>query len=185
MLLLTSSPFYRTVASAVVVPGQESPPEGLKRRQRSETSEASKRPRLDQGLPDGEAQGSDAAAVVKEKADDAPSEADARSNRRRTGQEEEKRRGKRLFGALLGTIGKFQKETASQRARSSAVKRKEAEEKLQEKLKAQTEELDERKKKEDDDFNLKRRTETREFEARAVCNSIGTSPPRRGCSIKV
>ena len=155
----------------MVVPGQESPPEGLKRRQRSETSEASKRPRLDQGLPDGEAQDPDAAAVVTEKADDAPPEADARSNRRRTGQEEEKRRGKRLFGALLGTIGKFQKETASQRARSSAVKRKEAEAKLQEKLKAQTEELDERKKKEDDDFNLKRRTETREFEARVVCDS--------------
>jgi len=89
-------------------------------------------------------------------------------DRRRSGLEEEKRRGKRLFGALLGTIGKFQQDSTSQRARSNAVKRKEVEAKLQEKLKAQTEELNERQKKEDNDFNLRRREETREFEERAV-----------------
>jgi Sec-independent protein translocase protein TatA len=69
---------------------------------------------------------------------------------------------------LLGTIGKFQKETSSVRARTNAVKRKEVEQKLQEKLKAQTEELDERRKREDEDLSLRKRVEAREFEKRAV-----------------
>ncbi|KAA8908862.1 pinin/SDK/memA/ protein conserved region-domain-containing protein [Sphaerosporella brunnea] len=99
-----------------------------------------------------------------------PAGGDSISEKRRriTGAEEEKRRGKRLFGALLGTIGKFQKETSSARARTTAVKRKEVEQKLQEKLKAQTEELDERRKREDEDFNLRKRVEAREFEERAM-----------------
>jgi hypothetical protein len=87
---------------------------------------------------------------------------------RRNGKEEERKRGKRLFGALLGTIGKFQKETTSVRARSNAVKRREVEAKLQEKLKQQTEELDEKRKRESDDYNLRRRVEQRDFEERSV-----------------
>ncbi|KAF8244960.1 hypothetical protein K440DRAFT_495459, partial [Wilcoxina mikolae CBS 423.85] len=84
------------------------------------------------------------------------------------GIEEEKKRGKRLFGAILGTIGKFQKDSTSQRAKSNAVKRKEVETKLQQKLKARTEELDERQKKEDNNFNLRRKVENRDFEERAM-----------------
>jgi ATP-dependent Lon protease len=128
------------------VPGQEEEP--TKRRPSHSSPETAKRPRL--SIDNG-------------------SEATTADKRRRiTGAEEEKRRGKRLFGALLGTIGKFQKETSSVRARTNAVKRKEVELKLQEKLKAQTEELDERRKREDEDLSLRKRVEAREFEKRAV-----------------
>jgi hypothetical protein len=84
------------------------------------------------------------------------------------GNEEERRRGKRLFGALLGTIGKFKQDSSSARARNSAVKRREVEAKLQEKLKQQTNEIDERRKKEDQNVNLRRRMEQRGFDERAV-----------------
>lgn len=97
------------------------------------------------------------------------------SARRRTGLEEEKKRGKRLFGALLGTIGKFQKDSTSARARSSAVKRSEVEAKMQEKMKAQTEELEGRRRQQDESLNLRRRVEARDFEERVVsgCRSLG------------
>lgn len=130
------------IASAVVVPDDNPTPDTTsrpKRRAESGSPETNKRARPD------------------------PSSA-----RRRTGLEEEKKRGKRLFGALLGTIGKFQKDSTTARARTNAVKRKEVEAKLQEKLKAQSEELDVRRRREDDDFNLRRRVESREFEQRVV-----------------
>jgi hypothetical protein len=180
----------RIIASAVVVPGQgrRSPPAGrVKRRQSvssANTAETSKRPRLnvkgghavdDQDSPsvrrthalDETVETTDQLDTTQTKLA-ASVESDILNSRRRDGLEEEKRRGKRLFGALLGTIGKFQKETTSQRARSTAVKRKEVEAKLQEKLKAQTEELDGLRKKEVDNFNLRRRVETRDLEERIV-----------------
>ncbi|CCX05119.1 Similar to Uncharacterized protein C26F1.02; acc. no. Q10492 [Pyronema omphalodes CBS 100304] len=131
-----------TVASAVVLP------ESTKRRASLDTPESSKRARLSPGPED--------------------SHAPERSERRKHGLEEEKKRGKRLFGALLGTIGKFQKDSSSVRARNSAVKRKEVEAKLQEKLKQQDEELDEKRRKEQDDYTLRKRVESRDFEERAV-----------------
>lgn len=107
-------------------------------------------------------------AKVKAESDDESSRPSRRPPRRATGKDEERKRGKRLFGALLGTIGKFQQDSSSARARTSAVKRREAEAKTQERLKQQTEEIDERRKKQDQDINLKRRMEQREFDERAV-----------------
>jgi hypothetical protein len=137
-----ANPAHRTVASAVVLP------ESTKRRASLDTPENSKRARQSPGPED--------------------SHAPERSERRKHGLEEEKKRGKRLFGALLGTIGKFQKDSSSVRARNSAVKRKEVEAKLQEKLKQQDEELDEKRRKEQDDYTLRKRVESRDFEERAV-----------------
>lgn len=48
------------------------------------------------------------------------------------------------------------------------MKRREVEDKLREKLKAQTEEIDERIKMEDENVNLRRRVEQRVFDERAV-----------------
>lgn len=152
----------RTIASAVVVPEHDDAmpsgsPERSKRRWpggAAVEAEAPKRQRLsDAGVGGGEA---------------GEGEPDTRENRRQKRMEEEKKRGKRLFGALLGTIGQFQKETTTRGARAAQVKRKEAEAKLQEKMKAQTEEIDERRKREDDVVNLRRRVESRDFEERAV-----------------
>ncbi|KAL7269043.1 hypothetical protein RUND412_008306 [Rhizina undulata] len=156
------------IASAVIVPSVEaSPPERMsKRRQSTGSPETSKRTRLheeESGIINDEAinrGGAETRAVA--------SGEHSRPSRRRSGAEEERNRGKRLFGALLGTIGKFQQDSSSARARNSAVKRREVEAKLQEKLKLQTEEIDERKKKEDDDINLRRRLEQREFNERAM-----------------
>ncbi|TGZ76698.1 hypothetical protein EX30DRAFT_344709 [Ascodesmis nigricans] len=85
-----------------------------------------------------------------------------------TNNDEEKRRGKRLFGALLGTIGQFKKETGTQRARSTAVKRMEVEEKMKEKLKAQNEELDEKRKRELEIEAWRRKRERRRWEKRVM-----------------
>lgn len=179
---------YRTIASAVIVPSEEDvgnyPPERLaKRRQSSRSLESTKRARLNHSSSikykdgeRGELQHESVAADVRAKeiaevkaeSDDESSRPSRRPPRRAAGKDEERKRGKRLFGALLGTIGKFQQDSTSARARTSAVKRREAEAKTQERLKQQTEEIDERRKRQDQDLNLKRRMEQREFDERAV-----------------
>ncbi|KAE9980697.1 hypothetical protein BLS_008404 [Venturia inaequalis] len=119
------------IASAIAVPGTveptpdtaaQSPGTGvsLKRRQSSTSENDSKRPRLSE---DGSTD-SPAPAKVAD---------DRREARRRSGQVEERKRGQRLFGALLGTL--------SQRATPSTSKRRaEIEQRQKEKLKQQTEE---------------------------------------------
>ncbi|KAF8464052.1 pinin/SDK/memA/ protein conserved region-domain-containing protein [Kalaharituber pfeilii] len=129
----------RTIASAVVVPG-DSPERLTKRRTSSSTVDRSKRPRIDTDL------GTRGEAML----------------------EQERKRGQRLFGALLGTIGKFQQDSQSARARNSANRRREIEEKLQAKLKAQNEELDERKRKESNVLREKMRREQKVFEEKAM-----------------
>ncbi|CUS09878.1 unnamed protein product [Tuber aestivum] len=133
----------RTIASAVVVPSDESP---RHKRRQSSSPEAAKRARIEANL-----------------APEKPTVKD-------TSKDEEKRRGRRLFGALLGTIGKFQADNSSARARNNAVKRREVEAKLQEKLKAQTEEIDEKLKREDEGINHRKMVEQRQFDERAVGN---------------
>lgn len=184
---------YRTIASAVIVPHEgevdASPPGRLtKRRQSSLSPESAKRARLNHNdrsssstkygdgdggkLQPGAATAADIKAEekteVKAESDDESSRASRRPPRRAAGKDEERKRGKRLFGALLGTIGKFQQDSSSARARTSAVKRREVEAKLQEKLKQQTDEIDERRKKEDQNINLRRKMEQRIFDERAV-----------------
>lgn len=174
---------HRTIVSAVIIPSEEGagtpPGRFAKRRQSFLSPESAKRPRLNhdssikyedgEGGHDPEADiKAEEQAKVKAESDDESSRPSRRPPRRVTGKDEERKRGKRLFGALLGTIGKFQQDSSSARARTSAVKRREAEAKTQERLKQQTEEIDERRKKQDQDISLKRRMEQREFDERAV-----------------
>lgn len=177
---------HRTIVSTIIVPSEEgagTPPGRLaKRRQPSLSPESTKRPRLnhDSSIKYEDGEGgeiwrdleagikAEEQANVKAESDDESSRPSRRPPRRVTGKDEERKRGKRLFGALLGTIGKFQQDSSSARARTSAVKRREAEAKTQERLKQQTEEIDERRKKQDQDISLKRRMEQREFDERAV-----------------
>ncbi|KAF8540098.1 pinin/SDK/memA/ protein conserved region-domain-containing protein [Trichophaea hybrida] len=163
-----------TVASAVVVPDDSTDP--VKRLPDSECSQAFKRPRRKSRQVGASVnKPTTAEAITCSRIMTVATTSVSRSMPTYSqekvglfGTEEEKQRGKRLFGAILGTIGKFQKDSASQRAKSNAVKRREVEAKLQEKLKARTEELDERQKKEDNNFNLRRKVENRDFEERAM-----------------
>lgn len=160
-----------------------SSPRLAKRRQSSLSPESTKRTRLNHDssikYEDGERRRlqhsletadikAEETVEVKGESDDESSRPSRRPPRKAAGKDEERKRGKRLFGALLGTIGKFQQDSSSARARTSAVKRREAEAKTQERLKQQTEEIDERRKRQDQDLNLKRRMEQREFDERAV-----------------
>ncbi|KAI5840045.1 pinin/SDK/memA/ protein conserved region-domain-containing protein [Morchella snyderi] len=180
------------VASAVVVPHNDdmdrSPPPKLlaKRRQSTASPESSKRARFNHkdhssngrelhypSVDDGEdvaGRGGRNSRLKAEESEDESSRPSRRpsAGKAAAGNEEERRRGKRLFGALLGTIGKFKQDSSSARARNSAVKRREVEAKLQEKLKQQTNEIDERRKKEDQNVNLRRRMEQRGFDERAM-----------------
>ncbi len=125
------------IASAVVVPEPEtvtrqtSP--SLKRRQSSFDSETSKRPRLD-------------TQTSQHSNDDARSPTSAMSPPRRkasavgSGAAEERKRGQRLFGALLGTL-------SQPSAKSAHRKRDEIEKRQQEKLRQRDEELAEEKRK--------------------------------------
>lgn len=83
--------------------------------------------------------------------------------------EQERKRGQRLFGALLGTIGKFQQDSQSARAKAGANKRKEIEEKLQQKLKQQNDELDEKKRNESHVLRERMLQQQKMFEKRSVC----------------
>jgi len=137
------------IASAVVVPEQEnvtrqtSP--SLKRRQSSLDSETSKRPRLD-------------TQTSQYSNDDARSPTSAMSPPRRkssaigNGAAEERKRGQRLFGALLGTLSQTSPKPAHRR-------RDEIEKRQQEKLRQKDEELAEEKRNAREKLDAVRREE--------------------------
>lgn len=124
---------YRVVASAVVVPeATEPPPQGaLKRRQSSISETDSKRPRLS----------TDATNNHNGKIDSPTTDtaSNQQAARRRSGQIDERKRGQRLFGALLGTLAQSSS-SASQRRRADIEK------KQQEKLKVQDAQVDQKRK---------------------------------------
>lgn len=145
---------HSTVASAVVVPeAQEpsSPQNTLKRRQSSVSESGSKRPRLSidgNHEPDRDPAPPSAAA-------------DRRADRRKSGQAEERKRGQRLFGALLGTL--------SQSSTTAAQKRRiDIEKKQQAKLKLQAEEFDQKQKERLEELMKVRRREQRKFDEQSV-----------------
>ena len=159
---------HRTIPSAVNVP-EDSPARKNKRRTSSSTIDASKRPRLSTAEPTVPRYTQDV-----EPTEDAsnPEDAERVKSRRRLGtgrvEEQERKRGQRLFGALLGQIGKFQQDSQSARARAGATRRKEIEEKLQQKLRNQDQELDEKKRKEAEVLKEKLQREQMVFEERLV-----------------
>lgn len=156
----------RVLASAVFVPDNSPPPAATttpprdnpapKRRQSSVSDAGSKRPRLSIDNTNNESQD----GIPAESSTDRT--ADRRADRRRNGNVEERKRGQRLFGALLGTL--------SQSSSSAAQRRRaDIEKKQQEKLKLQAEEFDQKKKQRLEDLMVVRRREQRKFDEQSVC----------------
>lgn len=153
--------YCSTIASAVVVPEstEQDPLTPFKRRQSSTSESGSKRARLSIGAShDGKDEHTSAAAPV-----------DQRLERRKSGQVEERKRGQRLFGALIGTLAQSSSSTAQKR-------RADIEKKQQAKLRLQAEEYDEKKKKRFEDLMVIRRQEQKKFDNQSVhCPSQSSS----------
>lgn len=151
---------YRTLASAVAVPDQDSllqsPDHPAKRRKSSVSEHEPKRRRLSaqhEGSPQSQPRRPSSPAPEPEH----PTE--KRPVRR--GREDERKRGQRLFGGLLGTL--------SQGSASAAQKRRaDIEKKQQEKLKSQDDEYDGLKKRRKERRDAIRRRETPFYEREAV-----------------
>lgn len=77
---------------------------------------------------------------------------------------EERKRGRRLFGALLGTLSQSSSSSTAQKRRTDI------EEKQQAKLKQQTEEVDEKKKEKLEKLMKARRKEQRVYDWQSVCD---------------
>ena len=75
---------------------------------------------------------------------------------------EERKRGQRLFGALLGTLSQSSSSTAQKR-------RTDIEQKQQAKLKLQADEFDEKKRQQVDKLMDFRRREQRKYDKQSVC----------------
>jgi len=143
------------VASAIVVPdapeiapNSASPGPSLKRRQSSISENDSKRPRLS---IDGS----------NEQSGSAPVEDERRASRRKSGQLEERKRGQRLFGALLGTL--------SQSSSSAAQKRRvDIEKRQQAKLKQQAEEDSQRQRERLEGLKAIRQREQKKFDEKSM-----------------
>ncbi|KAI9713636.1 MAG: hypothetical protein M1812_006608 [Candelaria pacifica] len=144
-----------TIPSAVVLPEiSQSPSPRSKRRQSSVSETNAKRPRLSIDANNG---------IKADHEQNSPSSAttERRPERRKSGHVEERKRGQRLFGALLGTL--------SQSSSSNAQKRRtDIERKQQAKLKLQAEEYDEKKKKALDELLVVRRKEGRKYDEQSM-----------------
>lgn len=161
--MLTES--YRAVASAVILPEDSSEqPQSrsptLKRRQSSFSEERGKRRRLSHDEPNDR---EDSAASPPT----AP--LDRALDQRKSGQMEERKRGQRLFGALLGTLSQSSSSTAQKR-------RTDIEKKQQAKLKLQAEEQDEKKRQKREALMVIRSREQVKYDKQSV---RPTSGPRR------
>ncbi|KAF1812510.1 hypothetical protein P152DRAFT_416653 [Eremomyces bilateralis CBS 781.70] len=160
------------LASAVIVPDapnhldtpKSEPPcsPTLKRRQSSISDTSSKRPRLsvdgDAGPRRNGRDGSEAANGLPTPTDEPD---DNRLNRRRSGLEAEKGRGKRLFGALLGTLSQ-NSASAAQRRRADIDKKQQA------KLRQQAADFDQRRKERLGDILEARKREQGKFEEQSM-----------------
>lgn len=91
---------------------------------------------------------------------------DTLAERRASGQLEERKRGKRLFGALLGTLAQSSSSTAQKR-------RVDIEKKQREKLKLQAEEYDEQKRSQLDAMMEVKRQEQKKYNQQSVQHKPG------------
>ena len=150
------------VASAVIVPDPVDQPAcpllTSKRRQSSVSDSDSKRPRL--SLHESSRHNDTKTSLVSASKQPPGKEANV--------QVEERKRGKRLFGALLGTLAQSSSSTAQRR-------RVDIEQKQQAKLKLQDEEYDEKKKLRLDALMEIRRREQKRYDKQSVgdfCNAV-------------
>ncbi|KZF21532.1 pinin/SDK/memA domain protein [Xylona heveae TC161] len=139
------------IASAVVLPEAEepphSPPGAAKRRQSSISEGDSKRPRFE----DDRRNSTQGDRTSPHHATDA-----RREERRKGGQAEERKRGQRLFGALLGALNQNSPSKVQRR-------RADIEKKQQAKLRVQDEEYDELRKKRLEELTVVRQREQVKF----------------------
>ncbi|KAL6717017.1 hypothetical protein ACLMJK_004931 [Lecanora helva] len=154
---MTEAPL--AVASAVILPDETSEPPAasppsLKRRQSSISDGQSKRPRLSRGESSNHLESAASPATPTAPLDRA-------SERRKSGQVEERKRGQRLFGALLGTLSQSSSSTAQKR-------RTDIERKQQAKLKQQEEEQDEKKKQKREALHVIRRREQVKYDKQSM-----------------
>lgn len=144
---------YRAVASAVIVPEVEEqstqPLDSAKRRNSSFSEESTKRPRLGSEI----SRHQETSYTTTEPA--------RHSDRKKSGQLEERKRGQRLFGALLGTLSQSSSSTANKR-------RTDIEKKQQAKLKLQAEEHEEQKKQRLESLMAVRRKEQKKYDKQSV-----------------
>ena len=94
-----------------------------------------------------------------------PSRSKLTLEQKASGQLEERKRGKRLFGALLGTLAQSSSSTAQKR-------RVDIEKKQQEKLKLQAEEHDEKKKQRLNALMETRRQEQKKYDKQSVTTHV-------------
>jgi hypothetical protein len=128
-------------------------PHTLKRRQSSVSETDSKRLRLS-------TEGGD-----NSKSAESPVEDDRRAARRQSGQVEERKRGQRMFGVLLGTL--------SQKSSSTAHKRRaEIEKRQQAKLKLQAEEVSQKQHQRLEDLTTTRRQAQKKFDEQSVSLAV-------------
>ncbi|PGH15455.1 hypothetical protein AJ79_02432 [Helicocarpus griseus UAMH5409] len=151
------------IASAVALSEpDESPNSGLKRRQSSVDNNESKRRRLstdDRHPEPKEHHPSSATTVTPPKG--ASNTTNERENRRKSGVAEERKRGQRLFGSLLGTLSQSSSTVAQKR-------RADIEKKQQAKLRIQDEEYNELSRKKREDILEERRKAQRVYDKQAM-----------------
>lgn len=144
----------RAIASAVIVPEveEQSIPiqDSAKRRYSSIAEESSKRPRL---ASENSRDQTETSHISTEPA--------RLPDRRKSGQLEERKRGQRLFGALLGTLSQSSSSTANKR-------RTDIEKKQQAKLRLQAEEHEEQKKQRLESLMTIRRKEQQKYDKQSV-----------------
>jgi hypothetical protein len=147
------------IASAVVVPEPESFPQppspSLKRRQSSLDSESSKRPRLD---TQSSQPSSDNRSPTLAMSPPAPRR---KSSAMGSGAAEERKRGQRLFGALLGTLSQTSAKPAHRR-------RDEIDKRQQDKLRQKDEELADEKRRKREELDAVRRKEQKVWDRQGV-----------------
>ena len=136
-------------------PRAASPANGTKRRHSSVSEQGGKRPRLSTEESNGYRRESMASSTAPER----------KIERRRSGQTEvnavERKRGQRLFGAMLGAL--------SQRSPTTAQKRRaDIEKKQQDKLKQQAEEFNQMKRERREKLLAMRREEQKKFDEESV-----------------
>ena len=136
----------------------EQPLESGKRRNSSVSDQSSKRARLNHGE----------SSPTHHAMSPPPSRVDRASERRKSGLEERKR-GQRLFGALLGTLSQSSSSTAQRR-------RTDIERKQQAKLKLQADEFDEKKKQRLDAIIKARQREQKKYDKQSVSCCMQYSP---------
>ena len=149
--------FSRAIASAVVIPEDPVPDPTHKRAPTPESRAHLKRRRLG-GVGDDDARTDDADSTTND------GSLERRHDLRAGGRAEERNRGKRLFGALLGTL--------SQSSSSAAQKRRaDIERKQQTKLKQQAADYDAKKREDLDRLLARRRREQERFDEQSVRRS--------------